>query len=215
MLGYFKISFLHYYHVLQSLQILQFFSSKSIEKWVNWPFFETWGLRILTVLTSKLCQVVSNSDIKSPADQRECSFLTLPPLLRGHHCCLWAPWLMPISGSTQGMLNDSEEAWMLTHPPSHHLSTCHIITSNPSKHNAWWLGRAKGDWRGGIDGGKGGNDDKAAWNPHAALSNLTPPIFFISFLFLLLSFYDAACNPHAVLSISFDFYFIFMLLQLL
>jgi len=73
-----------------------------------------------------------------------------------HHCRHWAPWLMPTSEPIQGRLNDLGSAQMLT-PPFHHLSTYHIITSNPSKHNAWQphVGKAKGDWRGWIKGGEG------------------------------------------------------------
>ena len=43
--------------------------------------------------------------------------------------------------------------------------------------------------------GQGHNHNEAAWNPHAASFNLPLLVLFS------LSFDNAACNPHAVLSI--------------
>jgi len=76
---------------------------------------------------------------------------------------------------------------MLT-PPFHHLSTCHIITSNPSKHDAWQphVGKAEGDWRGWIEGGEGAGGGVMTTRQHEThmLPHRIhpPPIFFISFM---------------------------------
>ena len=106
-----------------------------------------------------------------------------------------------------------------------HPSTCHIITSNSSKHDTRQpqVGRAKGPWRGWVEGGKGlwGGVITTRWHEtHMLPCPIHPLLFFlflcfllwwrgvwptrrVIYLFLSLSTDDAACNLHAASSIYF------------
>ena len=128
-LGYFKIHFLYNSYLLHPLQILQFFSWKSIEKWVNQPFIETWCLKILTINLHNARKCAKS--FQTPTSRRQHTNVNVLSSHHHHHCAAthcrhWAPWQMPTSGPTQGRLNDHKKAWMPTPTiPSFHLQHHH------------------------------------------------------------------------------------------
>ena len=167
--------------------------------------------------TSKLCKVISNSDIKSPAQQCQ------PLSLHHYHC----------------MATHCCHRHQQSHAPPHcHLSAAAPMLPAPA--TTWkttttrWEGwrRVRRVGRRGKGDREGDND--AVCNPHAVSSISFPlcclmtwcathtlhclflslhvfwwcgmqPTCHVSFLFPSMLFDDVACNPHATLSISFYF----------
>ena len=92
------------------------------------------------------------------------------------------------------------------HLPHHHQwpqQTWHMTTTS-------WEGQRKLErgYRKGEGGWRRGDDNKAAWNPHAALSNLPPPCPLVYFLFLFYFFYHHLTTRRATHMLRHLFIFI-------
>jgi len=117
-----------------------------------------------------------------------------PPPLRGHPLpplsALATAHIWANPGHTQ-----RPRAGSNAHTHHHHPSTCHIITSNSSKHDTRQpqVGRAKGHWRGGVEGGKrlwGGVMTTRRHETHMLPCPIHP------LLFSLLSFVTTRCATY-------------------
>ena len=179
--------------------------------------FQTPCLWILTVdlhdAPSKLCKVISNSDIKSPAHQFQHVSLYHYHHRTATHCRRRAPWSTPICGPSQGKLVELNNP--MHHPTTTSLQQHPCAPATTSTRTTNW--RVEGVWGEWVEG-----ENKArrmmmmrcaAHTPRCLV--LFPPfiwrrgvqptrrvVYFFSSPFPILSD-DTVWNPHAMSSISF------------
>ena len=97
---------------------------------------------------SKLCKVISNSDIKSPAHQFQHVSLYHYHHRAATHCCRRASWSTPICGPSQGKLVELNN-------PMHHPTTTSLQQHPcaPATTSAWTMNwRVEGVWGEWVEG---------------------------------------------------------------
>ena len=161
-----------------------------------------------------MCEVISNSDIKSPAQQRQ------PLSLHHYHCMAThcrhrAPWSMPIvSRPTQGKLIDINN-------PMHHPTATSLqqhpccLPQQPHRRQQQQDGRVEGEWGEWVEGERETRKvmmmQCATHMLHCLFLSLyvvwwhsMQPTHCIIYFIPSMLFDDVACNPHTALSISFS-----------
>ena len=205
-------------------------------------FFQTPCLWILTVdlhdAPSKLCKVISNSDIKSPAHQFQHVSLYHYHHRAATHCRRRAPWSTPICGPSQGKLVELNN-------PMHHPTTTSLQQHPcaPATTSTWTTNwRVEGVWGEWVEGENKARRMMMTWGATHTLHCLVlfPPfiwwhgvqptcyvIYFFSSSYYLTTWCathtphhlfsssfppilsdDAAWNPHTVSSIPFPLHII-------
>ena len=161
----------------------------------------------------KCAEVISNSDIKLPAQQ--CQPLSLHHYhCMATHCHHQAPWPMPISGPTQGKLIDINNP--MHHPTATSLQQ-HPCCLSQQPHGRQWQqgGRVEGEWGEWVERERETGKvmmmqcathmlDLLFLSFYVVWWHGVQPTCCIIYFIPSMLFNDVACNPHTTLSIYFS-----------